>query len=226
MLRRNNGFAARNLWYCQSMYTADMQSQFAKSYADAMLGYMNASAAAQAAVMRQMVDLWTGAMRSAAGGSGLGAQASPAFVPVAPWGLPALSQSPLPQWPFPQWPMSPLPMMNPAQAFLQPMDWMLSMTPFGRSPVVLQMAFAMMSFGIPRDVAMPAAEANAAALDAAETAAGPFKSMYSAFRTDGGHASAQIVEMRRVMALVMAAPLGSAALWPWLMSPRGAGFLG
>ena len=98
------------------------------------------------------------------------------------------------------------------------------MTPFGRSPVVLQMAYGMMAFGVPRDVAMPTAEANAAAFDAAETAAGPFQSEFSSYRSDGGHASAQIKFLQRMVARLMLSPLGAAAVWPWLHAPRSTGF--
>ena len=113
---------------------------------------------------------------------------------------------------------------DPAQAFMQPWDLWLSMTPFGRSPIVLQMAFAMMAFGVPRSVAMPAAEANAAAFEAAEAAAAPFQDAFASYRSDGGHASAQIIHMRRVMTAALVSPLGAAAGWPWLTGTRAAGF--
>lgn len=182
------------------MYSSHMQNRFASSCIDAMQGYMAASNAASVAVMGQMFDNWANAVRAMSG----------------------LRVSEVRQLDLPIARMTPgaLPMPSPAQF----MDMWLSMTPFGRSPMVLQMAYAMMAFGVPRSVAMPAAEANAAVFDAAEVAAAPIKDAFANYRTDGGHASAQVVVLRQMMSLAMAAPFGAMAAQPWIVGSRAAGF--
>jgi hypothetical protein len=220
------------------MYDAEMQSRFAKCYGEAMVGYMRASSAATAAVMQQMIDVWAGAARSMSApaepksaSTALPTPSSlPAVWPFAMWnpllaafdaanptsasrGKVSAATLPIPA-PFNAmfpW-LTTQPALSPQQ-MLHPMDIWLAMTPFGRSPMVLQMAVAMMSIGVPRDVAMPAAEANAAALRAAETATEPLRAVLASHRTDGGHATAQI---QRLALLLVAAPIGAAAFAPWI----------
>ena len=181
-----------------AMYDTQSQARIAKSASDAMLGYMQASNAASAAMMNNVFDFWTKAAKAMSGGSQGSARPMMA------------------QWPVPQ--------PNPAQLMMQPFEMWMSMTPFGRSPVVVQMAYAMMFFGVPRDVAMPTAEANAAAFDAVETAAAPFQDAFSNYRSDGGHASAQIKYVQHMMAALTLSPLGTAAGMPWMQATRGPGF--
>lgn len=191
------------------MYTTELQSRFAASAFDAMQGYMAASNAASAAAVGQAIDFWSSTAKAFTGG---------AAQPVAAYS--ANTQQSWPQ-PWPQvWPQ------QPAAAFMQPYDFWMSMTPFGRPPVVLQMAYAMMAFGVPREVAMPTAEANLAAIDAAETAAKPLKDAFSNYRSDGGHATAQIkYAMTAAMTAAMLSPLMLAtASWPWTQGLRSQGF--
>ncbi len=196
------------------MHNTDLQSRFAKSYLDAMHGYMNASAAASNAVMGNVFDFWATAAKTMA--SGKPPAPAPAMLPMMPWGFPMMAPTAMPFWSQPT--------ANPAANVMMPFEFWMSMTPFGRSPVVLQMAYGMMAFGVPRDVAMPTAEANAAAFDAAEIAVGPFQNAFSSYRSDGGHATAQIKFLQRMAAMVMLSPLGAAAAWPMLNVPRGTGF--
>lgn len=90
-----------------------------------------------------------------------------------------------------------------------------------RAPVAWPMAFFMMSAGLPRAVAVPAAEANAAALDAARIARDALHSSYSSYRSDGGHAVAHVVyscarDRTGLGLMALAVPLATAATWPWL----------
>ena len=196
------------------MYNANLQTQFAKSCLDAMMGYMTASSAASNAAMGNILDFWASAARNMAGEKPRPAAPT---MPIVPWGfLPGFAPAALPFWPQPP--------ANPASAFMMPLEFWMSMTPFGRSPIVLQMAYGMMAFGVPRDVAMPTAEANAAAFRAAETAAAPFQEVFSSYRSDGGHATAQLKYLQRMVAALMLSPIGAAAVSPWMSDPRSAGF--
>lgn len=53
----------------------------------------------------------------------------------------------------------------------------------------------MMSAGLPFAVASPSAKAGTAAMDAADAARQQMENMYSAYRSDGGHAAAQIATL-------------------------------
>lgn len=189
------------------MYDSELQSRFAASTLDAMQGYMSASNAASAAAMGNILDFWSSTAKAFASGG------------LRP------AESAMPSWPQPwpqTWPQAWPQMANRDAAYMQPWDVWMSMTPFGRPPVVLQMAYAMMAFGVPREVAMPTAEANLAAIDAAETAAKPFKDAFSTYRSDGGHATAQI---KYAMTAAMMSPLMLAtATWPWTQGLRSQGF--
>lgn len=67
----------------------------------------------------------------------------------------------------------------------------------------------LMSSGLPYAVAEPTARGNAASMEAADAAREGMNRAFSAFRTDGGHASASLMEtVPKLMMLFMA---------PWLM---------
>jgi hypothetical protein len=51
----------------------------------------------------------------------------------------------------------------------------------------------LMSSGMPYSVASPSAKASTAAMDAADAARQQLDKVYSAYRSDGGHAAAQLV---------------------------------
>lgn len=90
-----------------------------------------------------------------------------------------------------------------------------------RAPVAWPMMLVMLAAGLPRNVAVPTAEANAAALDAVTIAGEAVEEVFSSYRSDSGHATAHIVTMpargRGGAALaplmMMAMPL---AVLPWL----------
>ena len=78
-----------------------------------------------------------------------------------------------------------------------------------RAMAAWPMAFFMISIGIPEAVARPAAEANAAVLDASQVARGAVDRAFAAYRSDGGHAVAHVIGGER---LVLAALLPFTAL--------------
>ncbi len=96
----------------------------------------------------------------------------------------------------------------------------MMLAPWTLSPAAWPFAFAMVASGVPRGVAWPAAEANAAAADAARTAAAVVQRTFSSYHSDSGHASAQIHSLP-LAAAAMALPLGAEMLswWPWAVLP-------
>lgn len=155
------------------MFDPQTQARFNQSCTEAFVNYLNASGAAYQAVAQQMLQAWgqsvdammeaskvPGGMAShrmpAASSGGAAACMMPwAAVPNAmtsvnpmasltPFGMPYGMFSPFAPW---------LEMMKPAQANAWPM------------------AVGMISFGVPQQVAWPAAKANMAALDAFQVAA-------------------------------------------------------
>ena len=233
------------------MFDVSLQTRFAKSCADAMFGYSNATLASFSAVMGQTLDFWAEASRSAAGVTPMRTQATfpafpayiqPPFNPFNAWLQPA---SPRPvantAWPFaafwnPAIWTAPTPAMSvwntnpwlaapaPAASIFAPFEAFWGMSPWRSAPVVWPMAAAMMSFGIPRAVAMPTAEANVAAFEAADAAATAMKNAFSSYRSEGGHASAQVTMGKRFAAAAMLGPFGALSFWSSLAGSRGFGF--
>lgn len=119
---------------------------------------------------------------------------------------------------------------NPWAAFGKPSSQM--MTPFTAWMDMLQgrgsahawpMALAMMSAGVPSGVAWPTAEANMAALDAADVAKKSVNQALSTFRSGGGHASTPVWTADAVSAgaapviLILAAvPVSMGLMSAWL----------
>lgn len=103
--------------------------------------------------------------------------------------------------PFTTWanPAAPAPETTPADPWLAAMKtfWSYPAMPWAtyRTPVMTWL----MCFGVPSSIAVPAARASASAADAAEAARQQALAMistlesFSAYRSDGGHASAQII---------------------------------
>ncbi len=90
----------------------------------------------------------------------------------------------------------------------------------GLSPKAWPMAFGMIASGVPQKVAWPTAAANAAAQEAAQTATRSIDAAFAKYHTSTGHASAQIVKAGPFMIAIAIAPLGAAALMPWLSLPQ------
>ncbi len=81
-----------------------------------------------------------------------------------------------------------------------------------------------MTAGVPREVAWPTAEANAAAIDAAEAATEAVNSVFASYHTDSGYAAAHIMPPKQMIAAMLLAPLGASLAFPWTMAYRATGF--
>ena len=126
-------------------------------------------------------------------------------------------------------PQRPSPAAYPDPVTAQMTAWQSMLTnPWKLAPMAWPMAFMMMSSGVPESVAVPAASANSAATDAALAATEAINGAVSSYRSDGGHAVAQIIMLPYPAAAITAAmvPLASAMLttpWGALLPPRLAG---
>jgi hypothetical protein len=97
------------------------------------------------------------------------------FMPFAPFGF--------------GWPPAPTQVTSspfPSSVYGPFAAW-FNMFPMAAPSAAWPMAFMMMASGVPRSVAWPAAEANAAVMDAADAAAASVRKVYSSYHTEGGH---------------------------------------
>lgn len=83
------------------------------------------------------------------------------------------------------------------------MAWRQMWPAFTWTVYQLPMTAMIMSAGVPHSVASPAAKASAATLDAVDAAREQASRVFSAYRSDGGHASAQILEWPGMKMLAM-----------------------
>jgi len=79
--------------------------------------------------------------------------------------------------------------VKPATTKADPMSAWLTAFPFTPPTAAWPMAFMMISQGVPHAVAWPTAEANAAVMDAAETARRSIKQAFASYQSEGGHAA-------------------------------------
>ena len=106
------------------------------------------------------------------------------FLAMMPWMQTFSGQSPS------AWPMAGS-VWNPWQAVAPP----AAFTPFWPFPVMTwaymqtPLTMMMMSAGLPYDVASPSAKASTAVMDAADAARQQMENVFSAYRSEGGHAA-------------------------------------
>jgi hypothetical protein len=100
------------------------------------------------------------------------------------------------------------PMFAPVRAW-----W--GMFPLEGNPASWPMAYAMMSAGVPRSVALPTAEANAAAIDAADAASASVDHAFSSYRSESGFAVAQIISPKAWLSALFVAPFTTSFRFPW-----------
>lgn len=160
-----------------------------QSCAEASAGYAVAALAAYSECANQMFHFWNTAL------SGLGEPTEAVPVPPAkpvepelPFGFALSDWNPW-GWFDPRrlealWRLTP--MTPPAQAFMAFADTL----PMRGNTASRGMAKLMIDSGVPRSVAWPAAEANAAALAAADTASNGFRSVVASYQTESGYATA------------------------------------
>ena len=219
------------------MLDPNLHARCAERSMDAFAGYTKAAAAAYSAAFGQAIDVWADAVRQTS--DAMSNSMSPDHRrrptpshqqnlwsdPFDMWHQMAESMTgqvtgqmtsranPMSVWTGMAYPAPSMP--NPFQLWSA---W-TSMSPWQANPIVWPMVVAMMSYGVPREVAVPTAEANAAALDAAESATQSVKNAFSSYRSEGGHASAQMMFERMAAALLLG-PMALASMPPWAFSAR------
>lgn len=194
------------------MLDFNLQMRFWRSVTDALIYSTDAAFAAAAA--------WQDEVLASAEKPSVPASQN-AAVPANPWawwlGGQSLSTAAMPAWPAPMWPMA---------AFL-PDFWRPAAVPVAFAPAFPGAAFGgqmpfwpwpvawasmqmpltvmMVSAGVPYAIASPSAKAGTAVMDAADAAREQMGKIYSAYRSDGGHASAQLAALPFRMAATFAA---------------------
>jgi hypothetical protein len=166
------------------MLDFQLQERFARGCADAAFGYTAATTAAYVALADQVLDFWAGFLNTSRRESA---------APGAAWGWPVPVRQEPPHalfdpfgWAAPRRKGAPL--GHPFSPGYAAFSVWLDMFPFAAPPAAWPMAFTLIASGVPRSVAWPAAEANAAAMDAVDAAAVTVQQVFPGYRTDGGHA--------------------------------------
>lgn len=209
------------------MMDPSLQTRFARSSTIAAMDYGTAINQAAFETGNLMIAFWANALAAAAPGA---EQRSWYRPPMA--GSTALPKStdhwtkPSQDW-FPATATPrPAATLVPDLVTAQVSAWQAMMlTPWKLKPAAWPMAYMMMSGGVPESVAVPTASANAAAADAVMAATQAIESATSSYRSDGGHAVAQVIMLPYPAAALAAAviPLASALLlspWTALLDPQ------
>jgi hypothetical protein len=191
------------------MLDLQLQERFTRRCADAAFGYTAAATAAYAAFADQILDFWAGVLNPSRGGS-TAAEVAWSWPVPARQELPCLPFVPF-AWAAPRHQSAPL--GYPFGASYAPFSAWLGSFPFAAPPAAWPMAFMLIASGVPRAVAWPAAEANAAVMDAADAATVSVQQVFSSYRTDGGHSVArQFWPPAQLMMLAFLMPLNINAM--------------
>ncbi len=189
--------------------------RIAASSADAAAGYTTAAVAAYVDVASQMLGMWATAldtmMRPAQPKSWYRhpdqhlTGAASMFNPFsfAPWALRAAGST------------QPFNRSVASMPAFDPVSFWMNAWPLQGNPAAWPMAFAMMGMGISRSVAYPLAQANTAAMNAVKAAGDAVEEGFASYRSDGGHASAQ-VRIKSGPASTALLPLGFSAFFPFM----------
>jgi hypothetical protein len=192
------------------------QARFAKSCTDAAFGYARAANAAYVAAATQTIEFWSDAAREASRSTESRSRAND-------------NSSVLDLWPEqvrdfwrnaanPWAAMGAMPTGAPAaqaaqRMAMQHMTAWWGMFPLQGAPASWPGAYALMTAGVPKEVAWPTAEANVAVLEAAQAATQQIEQINGAFasyRTETGFATSQMSATQSAMAVLMMAPLMAA----------------
>lgn len=193
---------------------SDLSQRFAKSYATAAFGYARAASAAYAALADQTLDFWS----RAAGSDASDDRAQTPRLQLVSGPRPYRSAVTTPV--VPAAPSTSLDFVRISHAWAQspmfaPMRAWWGMFPLEGNPASWPMAYAMMTAGVPRAVALPTAEANMAAMDAADAASASIDRAFSTYRSDSGFAVAQIVSPKTWLSALMLTPFTTSFKLPW-----------
>ncbi len=179
---------------------SELSQRFARSCTTAAFGYARAASAAYAAFANQAIDFW---------GQSAKASTRSDYHPVTPYLVTgprpyrsAVSQSSSSN------PWADTPMFAAMRAW-----W--GLFPLEGNPASWPMAYAMMTAGVPRAVALPAAEANMAAMDAAEAASTSIDRAFSTYQSESGFAVSRIVSPKALYGAVFFAPFTLSMKLPW-----------
>jgi hypothetical protein len=193
----------------------ELTTRFAKSYTTAAFGYARAASAAYAALADQTLDFWAQAAKTTTATP----RRTDEFRPSAPYLVTgprpyrsAFTPAPTPTPPLDLFKISSAWASSPMFA---PMRAWWGMFPLEGNPSSWPMAYAMMTAGVPRAVALPTAEANLAAIDAAEAASASIDRAFSTYRSESGFAVAQIVSPKALYSALMLAPFTHSFKLPW-----------
>ena len=171
-----------------------LQERFTRQCTDAAVGYATAATAAYATFADQVLSFWANALQPADRPSDRSGPQQSVFA----WSWPVMPPQPAPPvwnpfaWATPQ-SFAPSPYSFAGSgAMANPFAAWFGMLPFAAAnPAAWPMACMFMASGVPRSVALPAAEANVAAMEAVDIAAVSVRQAFSSYRSDGGHATAQ-----------------------------------
>jgi hypothetical protein len=239
-----------------TMLDPQLQARFAKSCGDAAMGYAIAATSAYTDIFSRWCDFWLDALRPASDSGSTSASSSTAtttttastgrlkgFAQPCAFSAPAFSfpeVSPVnamaawTPWLSKTWGSNPwaAAMPNPWAVFgntpspMTPFNTWMEMLQGRGSARAMPMAFAMISCGVPSGVAWPTAEANMAALDAAQAAKDSVDTAFSSYhRSGGGHASTPVLTSTAAAPVTMmlgVAPIGFDLLSMWLPFWRAA----
>lgn len=97
-----------------------------------------------------------------------------------------------------------------------PFELWMRAWPLQGNPAAWPMAFALIGAGVSRQVAYPMADANVAVIDAVSTATRATHEQFSRYRSDGGHATAQIIYQAEKSMAALMLPVGANMMAPWL----------
>lgn len=190
----------------------ELARRFTQSCTTAAFGYARAATAAYAAFATQALDFWA---QSAKGMERHDYKPSAPYLVTGPRTYRS-SLTPAPMetaMPFDflglSNALSASPMFAPVRAW-----W--GLFPLEGDPKSWPMAYAMMTAGVPRAVALPAAEANMAAMDAAEAATTSIDRVFASYRTEGGFAMSSVTApSKALLQAFFVAPFATAVKLPW-----------
>lgn len=201
------------------MLDAHLQTRLAQNYADAAAGYANASVAAFTAMADRSMAFW---MPAASAPQPAGRRDHLSWFNGGRSPVDAASTTDLfnPWTALNMWTEAVTAAMQPKASQPSMMAMAMSFSPFAvwwgqamRAPhFAWPMAYQMMATGVPANVAWPAAEANAAVLDAANVVKQQVEQVFSVYQSSGGFATAHIWPPKPA-ALAISAFLPFAAMW-------------
>jgi len=244
MLRCTNRFPVGSIQDIHNVLDAELNARFARSCTDAAFGYARAATAAYAAVANQTLEFWANAANPTSRGPaaafdpwGITTRQAPkpaVALPFGNWPNPALeffkmsnawaANSP---WGGSAWTASPWGAQGAngvaAQLAFSPVAAWWAMFPLNGNPASWPMAYSLMTAGVPSSVAWPTAEANTAALEAAEVATDALNAAFATYRSESGYAMTTVIAPRQLVAAMLLAPFGASLAFPWTMAYRASG---